>query len=54
MYWNKTMLAFFSVEDSEKRAGSVHQLKNTDSSILLKKNSLTQSFNWHREVHSIY
>ena len=37
------MLAFFSVEDSEKRAASVDQLKNADSSILLKKNSLAQS-----------
>ena len=37
------MLPFFSVEDSEKRAASVDQLKNADSSILLKKNSLTWS-----------
>jgi len=37
------MLAFFSVDDSEKRAASVDQLKNADSSILLKKNSLTKS-----------
>ena len=37
------MLAFFSVEDSGKRAASVDQLKNAHSSILLKKKSLTQS-----------